>query len=717
MSLTNLTKPNQLHALLQMPVSLRLELVAAPFRSFRSRFGYTNLPSININRHASSKSRKGDSSKIAGFGVLDYGTIVHNRISNLSHEEVVKNATLPSFPHVTFPHGLQLYFSASRPRLWDATMDFYKLRKNTHVPEIAILGRSNVGKSTYLNALVHSFRSTVASTSKKAGRTRTIMTYGVGPPPSTKDLISMASKNQDKDKLPEYSLYVVDMPGYGENSLEHWGDNIKLYLEKRAMLKGVVVLIDSVVGPKSTDEQLFRLLCSLELKTSIVLTKADKAGLWVNRLRLTARKVRDLIHRIQKANVEKNWPVENIMYLTACDAKDAQLLHSTLLSARLVVARQAGILEEAISETDRNKKWSGEVVSFDNLQYKTDDGTPTKFPEAELKSTPPKVQAVPAPVAPTPVAPAPVVPVLNRNASSKTFSFADLELASAIAARVEKKKLRSYGISRRKFHTSIPRPRNGNYDSLYSRERHNLANMSEPIPGKTKDQFFSLVRSMQRTTTRDSYVRNMRNNLDKKELPPVSLQPFYAKNMKKRRQAIWKEDMERAKKVKATRLSLVEEDERRRAEISSSKSPVETGWKRAEQSKKDVIDDDDGDWSKLPPLSPRFKAIQPESQYDIMSSKLFGEIFNENETELDLMREESREKEENKKKKKKDKVKKEAKKEVAREKKQERMKKDSKTKNGGGAKLAKNSEPIDPFAAKFSAAFTPSKKVTGKVSF
>ncbi|XDG05681.1 hypothetical protein ABKA04_005296 [Annulohypoxylon sp. FPYF3050] len=602
-----------------MPVSLRLELVADPFRSFRSRFGYTNLPSININRHASSTPRKGDSSKIAGFAVPDYGTIIHTRISNLSHEEVVKNATLPSFPRFTLPHGLQLYFSASRPRLWDSTIDFYKLRKNTHVPEIAILGRSNVGKSTYLNALVHSFRSTVASTSKKAGRTRTIMTYGVGPPPSTKDLISMASENQDKDKLPEYSLYVVDMPGYGENSLEYWGDNIKLYLEKRAMLKGVVVLIDSVVGPKSTDEQLFRLLCSLELKTSIVLTKADKAGLWVNRLRLTARKVRDLIHRIQKANVEKNWPVENIMYLTACDAKDAQLLHSTLLSARLVVARQAGIIEEAISETDRNKKWSGEVVSFENLQYKTDDGTPTNFPEAELKSTPPKVQAVPAPVAPTPVVPAPVVPVLNRNASSKTFSFADLERASAMAARAEKKKLRPHGISSRKFHTSIPRPKN-------------------------------------------------------------------------------------------------EEDERRRAEISSSNSPVETGWKRGEQSKKDVIDDD-GDWSKLPPLSPRFKAIQPESQYDIMSSKLFGEIFNENETELDLMQEESREKEENKKKKKKDKVKKEAKKEVAREKKQERMKKDSKTKNGGGAKLAKNSEPVDPFAAKFSAAFTPSKKITGKSSF
>ncbi|KAI1088124.1 hypothetical protein F5B19DRAFT_472800 [Rostrohypoxylon terebratum] len=697
----SLTKANQLYTLLQMPASLRLVLVGAPFRS---RFRSTNLFSTNTNiRHYASKpKRKGDCSKIAGFAVPDYSQTLG--LLDLSHEELVKRVSLPSFSHLALDHGLRLFFS-NNPRMCDATMDFYRLPKNTRIPEVVILGRSNVGKSSFINALAHSFRSTLASTSKKAGRTKTLRMYGLGPRPSLKDLVSIAADTEDNEKLPDHSLYIVDTPGYGQNSLALWGDHIKLYLEKRKMLKGAVVLIDSVVGPKSTDEQLFRLLCSLELKTSIVLTKADHAGLWINRPRNTVRKVRELIRKIQNENVHKNWPVENIMYLTASDAKDTELLHSTLLSTRLVIARQGGFIEETIADTDSNKKWSGEVVSFENLQYKTNDITPN-VPEPKTESISlkiRKIQTAPAPAsvlasAPTPtLTPASMDPVLDRKVSSNTFSFADLELASALSARKERQQSRSPWMSRRKFHTST---RLGRYYTT-----------NKPVRSHgTQDLFDSFIDDLKSGTTRSNYARNVRNNYDQEQLEPVRLQHFSRREMKRQRKlfARFPDQAERANELKARRLGLENEDERHQARTSPSKSPVETGRNRRGKSRNASDDDFElEDWPKLPPMKPRFRAIDAIAPSDPISSKVFNDLMNGTDSVLDIMKKEAKAKQEERRETNKKKRKEKGKQEKRKEKKEAKI-----------AKSKKPPEPVDPFLAKFNAAFTPGKKkVVGKSSF
>lgn len=81
------------------------------------------------------------------------------------------------------------------------------------IPEIAFFGRSNVGKSTMLNALMGK---QICYTSSKPGRTKELNAYGVG-----------GTKGGD------WKVTLVDTPGYGKASRAEWGDMIMRYLEKR----------------------------------------------------------------------------------------------------------------------------------------------------------------------------------------------------------------------------------------------------------------------------------------------------------------------------------------------------------------------------------------------------------------------------------------------------------------------------------------------------
>ncbi len=128
--------------------------------------------------------------------------------------------------------------------------------------EVAFAGRSNVGKSSLINALTH--QKGLARTSNTPGRTQHLNFFVPDLP------------EQD---VPE--LAIVDMPGYGyakapKHQVEAWTRLIKAYLRGRAGLRRVFVLIDARHGIKANDEAMLALLDQAAVSYQIVLTKLDK---------------------------------------------------------------------------------------------------------------------------------------------------------------------------------------------------------------------------------------------------------------------------------------------------------------------------------------------------------------------------------------------------------------------------------------------------------
>jgi GTP-binding protein len=125
-------------------------------------------------------------------------------------------------------------------------------------PEIAFAGRSNVGKSSLINALTG--RTSLARVSDTPGRTRELNFFTLG-------------KNA--------ALYLVDMPGYGyarasKTQVKGWTRLIGDYLKGRRELKRVFVLLDARHGIKPNDKETMKLLDEAAVSYQVVLTKADK---------------------------------------------------------------------------------------------------------------------------------------------------------------------------------------------------------------------------------------------------------------------------------------------------------------------------------------------------------------------------------------------------------------------------------------------------------
>jgi GTP-binding protein len=128
--------------------------------------------------------------------------------------------------------------------------------------EVAFAGRSNVGKSSLLNALTG--RNSLARTSNTPGRTQELNFFDVG---------------GDEGEIPSFRL--VDMPGYGyakapKDLIKQWRFLINDYLRGRAVLKRVLVLVDSRHGIKEVDTTLLDMLDEAAVSYRIVLTKTDK---------------------------------------------------------------------------------------------------------------------------------------------------------------------------------------------------------------------------------------------------------------------------------------------------------------------------------------------------------------------------------------------------------------------------------------------------------
>lgn len=147
-------------------------------------------------------------------------------------------------------------------KIESAKLDTVAVRRsqypNEGKPEFLLVGRSNVGKSSFINAMLN--QKSLARTSSRPGKTQTLNFY-----------------------LVNEAFYLVDVPGYGYASVNHekqkkMGLMIEEYLEKRNEMKRVFMLIDFRIKPTENDIMMYKFLKYYHIPVTIVITKADKVS-------------------------------------------------------------------------------------------------------------------------------------------------------------------------------------------------------------------------------------------------------------------------------------------------------------------------------------------------------------------------------------------------------------------------------------------------------
>jgi len=144
----------------------------------------------------------------------------------------------------------------------EAALDVIATRRSQYPdegkPEFLLVGRSNVGKSSFINSILS--RNNLAYTSSKPGKTQTLNFYNI---------------NND--------FYLIDVPGYGYASTDKktqakFGMMIEEYLEKREELKRVFLIVDFRHTPTEDDLLMYNFLKYYNLPVTVIATKADKVG-------------------------------------------------------------------------------------------------------------------------------------------------------------------------------------------------------------------------------------------------------------------------------------------------------------------------------------------------------------------------------------------------------------------------------------------------------
>ncbi|MDD7593806.1 MAG: ribosome biogenesis GTP-binding protein YihA/YsxC [Peptoniphilaceae bacterium] len=158
------------------------------------------------------------------------------------------------------------------------------------VPEFAFAGRSNVGKSTFINTFAG--RKNLAYTSASPGKTRTVNFYTV--------------RVEDHERRSTFRL--VDLPGYGfaqasKRAQDDWAKSINRYLQTRQTLQEVFLLCDLRHDPTAQDRQMFRWIVESGFSGYVIATKADK----VPRSKREAQK--KAIARVLGANPAQVYPM------------------------------------------------------------------------------------------------------------------------------------------------------------------------------------------------------------------------------------------------------------------------------------------------------------------------------------------------------------------------------------------------------------------------
>ncbi len=162
---------------------------------------------------------------------------------------------------------------------------------NSHFPEYAFIGRSNVGKSSLINAVVGE---NVARTSNTPGRTQSLNLFNLN------------------DRI-----MIVDLPGYGYAKVSkvdamRWLQRLQDYLISRRQLKRLFILIDSRIGPRDSDLDLMD-FCDLNaIPYQIVFTKKDKKVREKNQCEIIHTEHGAMIPEILETSAEKKTGLENI---------------------------------------------------------------------------------------------------------------------------------------------------------------------------------------------------------------------------------------------------------------------------------------------------------------------------------------------------------------------------------------------------------------------
>ncbi|WP_167629535.1 ribosome biogenesis GTP-binding protein YihA/YsxC [Listeria valentina] len=125
-----------------------------------------------------------------------------------------------------------------------------------NLPEFALAGRSNVGKSSFINRMIG--RKSMARISQKPGKTQTLNFYKI-----------------------EEALFFVDVPGYGfakvsKKEREKWGEMIETYITSREPLRAVIQIVDLRHKPTADDVMMYEFLKYYQILVIVVATKADK---------------------------------------------------------------------------------------------------------------------------------------------------------------------------------------------------------------------------------------------------------------------------------------------------------------------------------------------------------------------------------------------------------------------------------------------------------